>query len=98
MTAINALTVTLMAICVEPSTSDCSSTLPWPGSMNCGISDRYMTAILGLSRLVANPMVNSRRGLSAGSSRTWKGERPPGRSACQARYSRYSAPPIRSAS
>ncbi|MNC47446.1 hypothetical protein D3C75_965090 [compost metagenome] len=98
MIAISALTETLIAICVDPSTSDCSSTLPCPGSMNCGINDRYMTAILGLSRLVAKPMVNSRRGLSAGRSRTWNGERPPGRSACQARYNRYSAPPMRSAS
>ena len=38
--AIPALTVTLMRICVDPSASDCKSTLPACKSMNCGSSDK----------------------------------------------------------
>ncbi|KAG1529755.1 hypothetical protein G6F50_017780 [Rhizopus delemar] len=98
MMAMTALPDRLTATCVMPSASDCVSTLPWSGWMNCGSSDTYITAILGFSRLVTRPMVNSVRGLLLGSSRTWNGERPPGRIACHAMYSRYSAPPIRSAS
>ena len=42
--------------------------------MNCGSSDTYMTAILGLSRLVKRPIVNNCRGLLLGRSealRSW---------------------------
>jgi hypothetical protein len=34
------LTPTLMTIWIEPSASDCVSTLPEAGSMNCGSSAR----------------------------------------------------------
>ena len=99
VSAMMPFTVTLTAIWVEPSTTDCINTLPsLSGCRNCGSSDRYITATFGFSRLVRKPIVNSLRGLSCGSSRTANGERPPGLSACQARYSRYSAPPMRSAS
>ncbi|MNT41905.1 hypothetical protein D3C72_1782890 [compost metagenome] len=97
--AITAFTLTLTSSWVEPSTSDCISTLPsLSGCRNCGSSDRYITATLGFSTLVRKPIANSLRGPSTGRSRTANGERPPGFSACQARYSRYSAPPMRSAS
>lgn len=62
--AIIALTVTLTAICVNPSAIDCVNTLPCSGIMNCGNSDRYSTAAFGFSRLVSRPIANSRRELS----------------------------------
>src|SRR6266567_6200486 len=62
--AIMALTLTLSAIWIDPSASDCVSTLPCAGSMNCGNSARYSIAIFGLSRLVAKPIANSLRGPS----------------------------------
>ena len=40
-------------------------------------------------------MLISLAGLSLGRSRTWNGEAPPGRIACQASQARYSAPPNR---
>src|SRR5260370_506152 len=43
--AIMALTLTLMTIWIEPSASDCVSTLPIAGSMNCGNRARYSIAI-----------------------------------------------------
>ena len=70
VSAIIALTLTLMTIWIVPSTIDCISTLPCAGSMNCGSSARYSIAIFGLSRLVTNPIANSLRGPSTGSSRT----------------------------
>jgi len=88
MMATVALMLMLIAICVVPSMNDCISTPPCSGRMNCGSSDRYITAILGFSRLVRKPIANSLPGPSRGSSRTWNGERPPGLTACHARYSR----------
>ncbi|MNY80387.1 hypothetical protein D3C86_2214000 [compost metagenome] len=38
--AIMALTVTLVAIWIEPKTSDWPSTLPSSGRMNCGSNER----------------------------------------------------------
>ena len=89
MTAMIALTVTLIVIWTAPSASSCVSTLPRSGSTNCGSSDRYMTATFGLRRLVIRPIVKSLRGPSGASRRTWNGDVPPGRSACQASQSRY---------
>src|SRR5438876_5247894 len=65
--AIMALTLTLIAIWIDPSASDCVSTLPCAGSMNCGNSARYSMAIFGLSRLVTKPIANSLRGPSTAS-------------------------------
>ena len=98
VSAMIALTLTLMTIWIRPSTIDCVSTLPCAGSMNCGSSARYSIAIFGFSKLVTNPIANSLRGLSTGNSRTWNGERPFGFSTCHASHSRYNAPPSRSAS
>ncbi|KVT86124.1 hypothetical protein WK58_27515 [Burkholderia ubonensis] len=67
MLAISALTLTLTAICTQPSASDCASTLPCPGEMNCGSNDRYITAIFGFARFVTKPIVKSFRRLSCGS-------------------------------
>src|ERR1700722_10160359 len=46
--AMAALTVTLTTICVDPSASDCRSTLPACKSMNWGSDDKYSIAIFGL--------------------------------------------------
>jgi hypothetical protein len=46
--AMAALTVTLIMICVDPSASDCESTLPACKSMNWGSNDKYSIAIFGL--------------------------------------------------
>ena len=62
--AMIALTLTLIAIWIEPSASDCVRTLPSPGSMNCGSSAKYSIAIFGLSRLVKKPIANNLRGPS----------------------------------
>src|SRR5882672_4778187 len=62
--AITALMPTLMTVWIVPSTSDCVSTLPTAGSMNCGSSARYSIAILGFSRLVTKPIANNLRGPS----------------------------------
>ena len=59
-----------------------------PGEMNCGRSDRYITAIFGFARFVTKPIVNSLARLSCGSCLTWNAERPPGLNARQARYAR----------
>jgi hypothetical protein len=68
--AISTWTLALMTICIVPNTSDCSSTLPRAGSMNCGNSASYSIAIFGFRRLVTKPIINSLRGLSTGNSRT----------------------------
>src|SRR5436309_830830 len=62
--AIPALTLTLITVWIVPSSSDCVSTLPTVGSMNCGSSARYSIAVFGLSRLVTNPIANNLRGPS----------------------------------
>src|SRR5260221_6697372 len=62
--AIVALTLTLMAIWIAPSASDCVNTLPTAGSMNYGSGARYNIASLGVRRLVTNPIANSLRGPS----------------------------------
>ncbi len=67
VSAITALTLTLMTVWMVPSTSDWVSTLPTAGSMNCGSSARYSIAILGFSRLVTKPIANNLRGPSTGS-------------------------------
>ena len=64
------------------------STLPCSGAMNCGNSDRYITAIFGLRRLVMKPIANSFLGLSGARLRSWNGERPPGLTVCQASHNR----------
>src|ERR1700729_1454156 len=86
--AIAALTVTLMTICVDPSASDCKSTLPALRSMNCGSNDKYSIAIFGLRRLVRRPIANNRLGLSTGRAFTSNGDRPPGRNAAQESHGR----------
>src|ERR1700731_1428031 len=63
--AIIALTLTLITVWIDPSTSDCVRTLPSPGSMNCGSSARYSIAIFGFRRLVKKPVENNLRGPSA---------------------------------
>lgn len=68
------LTLRLTVICVKPRIIDCAKTLPCCGSMNCGSKERYITAILGLSRLVIKPIVNNFFGLSAASVFTSKGD------------------------
>ena len=65
--AIIALTLTLITIWIDPSASDCVSTLPAAGSMNYGSSARYSMAIFGLSRLVTKPIANNLRGPSTAS-------------------------------
>ncbi len=56
--------------------------------MNCGNSDTNSIASFGFSTLVVAPIASSRSGCSFGNVFTSNGERPPGRTACQARYSR----------
>jgi ABC-2 type transport system permease protein len=73
---ITRLTVRLTAICTPPSRNPWASTCPWSGRTNCGISDRYRIAALGLSRLVSSPIVNSRRDESTGNSRASKTDAP----------------------
>lgn len=50
--AIIALMETLMTICTVPRTRAWPKMLPFAGLMNCGSSDRYMTAVFGFTRLV----------------------------------------------
>src|SRR5476649_103010 len=70
ITAIDAFTARLIEIWTLPNARDWTRTLPWSGVMNCGSSDRYITAILGFARLVMKPIVKSFFGVSTGRSRT----------------------------
>ena len=82
------------AICTPPRMNPCNTTWPAAGRTNCGMSDRYITAIFGFSRFVTKPMTNSRRGASGrcGIGTRVKTGRPPGRSARTASQPRYAAP------
>ncbi|OII69015.1 hypothetical protein BJP39_04545 [Streptomyces sp. CC77] len=81
-------TVTLTTTWTAPRTNPCATVLPASTSMNCGISERYMTAILGLRRLVASPIAKSRRGGSGAASWGAKTDTPPGRRAFHASQAR----------
>ena len=89
--AMIALTVTLTTICVDPSASDCKSTLPACRSMNWAAATDTASQLSDRGDGQETDR-EDRPGLSKGKAFTSNGDRPPGRNAAQASQSRYAAP------